>query len=255
MSQDTLALIPCAIAGVDIDFFRKNIISTRRKEFSIPPDNHWDGAYPWMIERLTKALQKGVMGGILLHQGEADWTAAAQKAWPGKVSEIVSDLKKDLKFGDVPVMIGELRADSKACCGGNNAYVAEAAKAIPNGHVISSASLTVNNDPYHFDGDGLREFGKRFAAAYLQAAKTTSVISRPEEVSPAMGRLREIPGGRVLEFDQPQDRIEVRDSQGRILAEGKGISLRLPSAAGRGLSFFRSAAGTALSSGTLPDIR
>lgn len=33
-------------------------------DFSIPPDNHWEVAYPWMIERLTKALQKGQMNGM-----------------------------------------------------------------------------------------------------------------------------------------------------------------------------------------------
>jgi hypothetical protein len=176
LSQDTLALIPCAIAGVDIDFFRKGVTSTRRKEFTIPPDNHWEGAYPWMIERLTLALQKGEMAGILLHQGESDWTAEAQKAWPGKVAGIIKDLKADLKFGDVPLMIGELRADGAACCKGNNTYIAQAAKDIPNAHVVSSANLGVNNDAYHFNPAGLREFGKRYAAAYLPAWKTTDIF-------------------------------------------------------------------------------
>jgi hypothetical protein len=83
LSQDTLALVPCAIAGVDIDFFRKGVVSTRRDEFRIPPDNRDSSAYDFMVRRLGKALEKGVMAGILLHQGESDWTAELRRAWPG----------------------------------------------------------------------------------------------------------------------------------------------------------------------------
>lgn len=36
----TIGLVPCAISGVDIDFFRKGVTSARRGEFRIPPDNH-----------------------------------------------------------------------------------------------------------------------------------------------------------------------------------------------------------------------
>ncbi len=254
LKQDTIALIPCAIAGVDIDFFRKDIVSGRRGDFQIPPDNHWAGAYPWMLERLKKAQEKGVISGILLHQGEADWTAVAQKVWPDKVAGIITDLKKDLGFDDVPVLIGELRADSKACCGGNNAFVAEAAKTVPNGHVISSSALTVNDDPYHFDGPGLREFGKRYAASYLQAIKTSSSATRPGVYSPAHWHMREVSGARTLEFNQAQDRILIRDSEGRRIAEGSGRAMRLPNSGKHGLLFFQAAAGTEISSGTLLDL-
>jgi hypothetical protein len=92
---------------VPIDFFQKDVVSRRRKEFSIPPDNHWDGAYPWVVSRLQIALEKGEMAGILLHQGEADWTAELQKAWQDKVTGIYADWKKDLGFGDVSFLIGE----------------------------------------------------------------------------------------------------------------------------------------------------
>jgi len=251
LKQDTLALIPCAIAGVPIDFFQKGVKSSRRSEFSIPPDNHWDGAYPWVVSRLQIALQKGEMAGILLHQGEADWTAELQKAWQGKVVGIYDSLKQDLGFKDVPFLIGELRADAAACCAGNNAYIAQTAKALPQGYVISSANLTVNNDPYHFNADGLREFGKRYAATYLQAIKTTGIARYDLASSPTAWHLKAISGARALEFDRPQDRILVQDLQGRVIAEGKGQELRLPASSKQGLLFFRATAGTASSRGTL----
>jgi hypothetical protein len=254
LKQDTLALIPCAIAGVPIDFFQKGVVSPRRKEFSIPPDNHWDGAYPWVLSRLQIALQKGQMAGILLHQGEADWSADLQKAWQGKVTNIYSDLKKDLGFSDVPFLIGELRADAAACCGGNNAYIAQTAKALPQGYVISSANLTVNNDPYHFNGDGLREFGKRYAATYLQALKTHPLAIRSAVSGPTRWNCKGVSGARSLEFEQPQDRIRVQDIRGRVIAEGKGLSLRLPASWDHGLLFFRAISGTGISRGTLAGI-
>jgi hypothetical protein len=257
LKQDTLALIPCAIAGVPIDFFQKGVVSPRRKEFSIPPDNHWDGAYPWMLSRLQIALQKGRMAGILLHQGESDWSPDLQQAWQGKVTNIYSDLKKDLGFADVPFLIGELRADAAACCGGNNAYIAQTAKALPQGYVVSSANLGVNNDPYHFNADGLRELAKRYAAAYLKAlsVQVATRLAPAPAPAPAAWRIQAVTGALTLEFDRPQDHILVQDLQGRIVAEGKGRALRVPDGMQTGLLFFRAQAGSAVSKGTLAGLR
>jgi Carbohydrate esterase, sialic acid-specific acetylesterase len=242
LTQDTLALIPCAIAGVDIDFFRKGIVSTRRGEFRIPPDNADSTAYDYMVRRLKKAQEKGVVAGILLHQGESDWTAELRNAWQGKVTGIISDLKKDLSFGDVPVLIGELRADAAACCKPHNTVIAATAKAIPNGSVVSSANLPAAGDAYHFTAAGQMEFGKRYAAAYLKAPGLTAIDS-PRKNFPSSWRWRQATDARTLEFTTAQDRIRVRDSRGRLLAEGSGRTLRLPGTKGHGLLFFQAQIG------------
>lgn len=242
MKQDTIALIPCAIPGVDIDFFRKNVVSTRRSEFRIPPDNKATGAYPWMVERLKIAQQKGVIKGILFHQGESDWTAAAREAWAGKVSGIVSDLKKDLGFGDVPFLVGELRRDG--CCSAHNPYVATLAKSVPNGHVISSNGLSVvSTDAYHFDAAGLREFGKRYAATMVKQVGTTTSVDRAASAVGDAWSLRTADGNRVIDFAASQDRIEVLDARGTVVARGSGSSLALPAAA-RGLLLLRARRGS-----------
>ncbi|MCB9496134.1 MAG: hypothetical protein H6686_04515 [Fibrobacteria bacterium] len=254
LQQDTIALIPCAIPGVDIDFFRKNVVSSRRNEFRIPPDNHWSGAYPWMIERLKKAREKGEIQGILFHQGEADWTSDARKAWVGKVSEIVTDLKKDLGFGDVPFLAGELRADSKACCGAHNPYVATLAQTVPNGHVVSSANLAISTDAYHFTATGYREFGKRYAAALLQNIDIPTRATRESPGTSTGWRLDRLSDGHALAFDVPQDRILVVDSKGRTVGEGRGESVRISSRRGPGLLFFLARSGTTSIRGTLPGL-
>ena len=53
--EDRIGLIPCALNGVDIDFYLKGVVSARRHEFPIPPDNHWTGAYEWVLTRARLA--------------------------------------------------------------------------------------------------------------------------------------------------------------------------------------------------------
>lgn len=251
MKQDTIALIPCAIPGVDIDFFRKDVVSARRGEFRIPPDNKATGAYPWMIERLKLAQKKGVIKGILFHQGEADWQTDARKAWPAKVAGIVSDLKKDLGFGDVPFLVGELRYDG--CCGAHNPFVATLAKSVPNGHVISANGLSVTTDAYHFDAAGLREFGKRYAATMVKQVGTTTSVDRPGSDVQDTWSLRGSTEGRHLEFDRSQDRIVVLDPRGAVVARGAGTSLAVPSRT-RGVLFLRAQRGSTRTSAVLTGI-
>lgn len=227
LPSDTIALIPCAVSGVDISFFSKGVTSSRRKDFSIPPDNHWTGAYPWMLERLKLAQEKGEIAGILLHQGEADWTDTARTRWPGRVAKIVTDLKADLKFGDVPVLIGELRQDGNACCGAHNSHVATASKTVPNGWVVSSKGLEASTDAYHLTSPGNREFGKRYAAAMLKALPKPSLAER--ESAPAHAwKLVSGSSGWILEFEFAQDQIQVGSLDGKWLAQGSGSRIVLP---------------------------
>jgi hypothetical protein len=158
----TIALVPCAIAGVDIDFFRKNVVSARRNEFRIPPDNHWTGAYEWVITRARLAQQTGVIRGILFHQGESD---NGNSQWVGKVRGIVTDLRADLGLGDVPFLAGELLYSG--CCSGHNTLVNQLPGQITNAHVISATGLGAA-DQYHFDLAGQRTFGARYGTKMIE---------------------------------------------------------------------------------------
>lgn len=162
-----IGLVPNAISGVDIDFFRKGVVSKRRKEFQIPPNNQRDGAYDMMLERAKLAQRRGRIRGILFHQGESD---TGQTAWLDKVSEIVADLRKDLELdaARVPFIAGELPHD--ACCSSHNVLVNQLPQRIPNAHVVSAAGLGLK-DRFHFDAAGQRELGKRYAAAFLNAVE------------------------------------------------------------------------------------
>jgi hypothetical protein len=172
----TIGLVPDAIAGVDIDIFRKGVVSTRRNEFFLPPDNQRNSAYETLIERARLAQQVGVIRGILFHQGESDAaTGALQQAWPGKVQGLVRDIRTDLGLGsaDAPFLAGELLANGppqNGCCGNAmNPLVRSLPDLIPNAFVISGSGLGVNTDGLHYNVAGQREFGTRYGQAMLEA--------------------------------------------------------------------------------------
>lgn len=160
----TIGLVPAAISGVDIDFFRKEVVSSRRDEFEIPPDDELDGAYEMLLERAQLAQESGTIRGILFHQGESD---TGQSAWVGKVAEIVADLRADLGLGeDVPFIAGELMYSG--CCSSHNRIISRLPDEIPNAHVVSADGLGAH-DEYHFDLEGMRTLGLRYADAMLDA--------------------------------------------------------------------------------------
>jgi len=166
----TIGLVPCAISGVDIDFFLKGVTSTRRKEFQIPPDNAQGSAYDMVIERARLAQKVGVIRGILFHQGESD---TGNPAWVGKVQRMVGDLRADLGLDNsVPFVAGELL--HSGCCAAHNPLVQQLPTKIPNAHVVSAAGLNAPADPpdpynAHFDLPSQRELGRRYATSMLQA--------------------------------------------------------------------------------------
>ena len=158
----TLGLVPLGISGVDIDFFLKGVISARRHEFRIPPDDHWSGAYDWVLERARLAQRSGTIRGILFHQGESD---TGSPLWVGKVKTLVSDLRADLNLGEAPFVAGELLYSG--CCGKwHNPLLARLPQEISNTRVVSAEGLS-GLDAAHFDLSGQRELGARYGAAML----------------------------------------------------------------------------------------
>ena len=149
---------------MDIDFFRKNVVSKRRGQFRIPPDNHWTGGYPWVIERVRLAQQRGVLRGMIFHQGESD---NGNPAWIAKVKEIVADLRADLGVGEaVPFIAAELLYTG--CCSAHNPLVDKLAQTIPNADTISTADLA-GQDGAHFNLASQRILGTRYALKMIKA--------------------------------------------------------------------------------------
>jgi hypothetical protein len=166
----TIGIVPNAIAGVDIDYFRKGVRSARRNEFRIPPDNQRDSAYDMIIERGLIAQQVGVIKGIIFHQGESDSGSPNRDQWVGKLQGIVADIRADLNIGNVPFLAGELLYNAEGgCCGDSlNPLVNSLPNLIDNGFVVSANGLG-NIDNFHFDLQGQRTLGARYGQVILEA--------------------------------------------------------------------------------------
>lgn len=169
----TVGLVPLAIGGASIALFRKGVAADNRREFRIPPDDHWAGGYEWILARARVAQRSGVIRGILLHQGESD--AHFNRDWENHVAGLVADLRADLALGTgVPFVAGELRRSG--CCAPFNLQVQRIPALVPNAAVASSEGLT-GADEWHFDLPSQRLLGERYAKAILARPSTEAPAS------------------------------------------------------------------------------
>lgn len=166
-----VGIIHVAIGGCKIEAYMKDSI-----EGYVKTAPNWmigmlkaydDRPYDRIVELAKKAQQEGVISGILIHQGESN---TGQKDWPAKVKVVYDDLMKDLGLNpnDVPLLAGEVvHAEQKGICASMNDIIATLPRTIPNAHVISSKSCSVARDNLHFDSEGYRILGRRYAMQML----------------------------------------------------------------------------------------
>jgi hypothetical protein len=153
-SDVNIGLVPCAVGGTSIEQWKKG-----------------GKLYTDAIRRAKVAMQHGTFKAILWHQGEGDTGSAKPKAYPAQLKQLIADFRKDLELPDLPFIVGELgRFHQKISAGtdGFNAQLEAFAATEPRCACVSSESLTSIGDNTHFDAASQREFGRRYAAAYLK---------------------------------------------------------------------------------------
>jgi lysophospholipase L1-like esterase len=123
--------------------------------------------YQRLVDMARVAQRKGVIKGILLHQGESN---ADDTAWPIKVAAIYRNLLADLKLdaASVPLLAGEtVNADQQGAAAGANQIIAALPGVVATAHEVSSKGCESRRDRLHFTPAGYRELGKRYAEAML----------------------------------------------------------------------------------------
>lgn len=126
--------------------------------------------YENTLRRARAALASGRLSGILWHQGEAE-AADRQRAesYVERFSVMISAFRKEL--GDTPVVVGQLgefvRVDKSPFVATVNEQLARVPLAVKRSAFVSSAGLGHRGDELHFDSAGFREFGRRYAHAFL----------------------------------------------------------------------------------------
>ena len=167
-----VGIVHVAIGGISIDGFLTDRIDEYAKtapEWMKPMLAAYNGhPYDRLVEMGKIAKKKGVISGILMHQGE---TNTGDPKWPNDVKTVYENLLRDLKLKaeDVPLLVGEVvSADRGGTCAAHNAVIDTIGRVIPTAHVIPADGCPQNFDFLHFTAAGYRELGRRYAAEMLK---------------------------------------------------------------------------------------
>ena len=166
-----IGVINVSVAGCKIELFDKNgyqsYAATAPSWMTNIIKEYGGNPYAHLVEMAKIAQKKGVIKGILLHQGESN---TKDSLWPQKVKVIYNNLLKDLKLKakKVPLLAGELvNEDQGGVCASMNKIIGTLPQVVSTAHVISSAGCTDSRDNLHFNAEGYRKLGKRYAVTML----------------------------------------------------------------------------------------
>jgi hypothetical protein len=147
-----LGLIPCALGGSPIKVWEPG--ATYLKVFK---------PYDDAIARARLAMQKGVLKGILWHQGESDNDSLRAGIYLDKLKTLINRLRSELKQPDLPFVAGEIGYFNKKDY--INRVINQLPGEVPQTAVVSARDLTDKGDHLHFNTPSARELGKRYADA------------------------------------------------------------------------------------------
>lgn len=166
-----VGVINVSVAGCKIELFDKDSLQSYAAKAPSWMTNiikeYGGNPYAHLVEMAKLAQKSGVIKGILLHQGESN---TGDSLWPQKVNAIYTNLLKDLNLDakSVPLLAGELvNADQGGACASMNKIIATLPQMVPTAHVISSAGCTDSRDNLHFNAEGYRKLGRRYAVTML----------------------------------------------------------------------------------------
>ena len=166
-----IGVINISVGGCKIELFDKdnyqNYITTAPGWMKGMITQYDGNPYGKLVEMAKIAQKSGIIKGILLHQGESNTN---DSIWPAKVKAVYENLLKDLNLDakSVPLLAGEVvNADQGGVCASMNKIIDKLPETIPTAHVVSSAGCTDGPDNLHFNAEGYRELGRRYAATML----------------------------------------------------------------------------------------
>jgi hypothetical protein len=155
-----IGLVPAAFGGSSLDEW-------------MPGKPHYVNA----VARVKAAVASGgKLRGILWHQGEADSAKTElAESYPERFGVFLAALRKDLDAEDVPFVAGQLgdfvetRKESPFAVRVNEQLASLPGK-YKNVGFAEARGLKDLGDQLHFNTEGARELGRRYAAVYLKMA-------------------------------------------------------------------------------------
>jgi len=157
-----VGLIPTAVGGSPVTAWEPGVLY---------PET---GAYPWdeALRRTRAAMAAGTVKAILWHQGESDANPDNAPLYEERLRSLIARFRAELGAPSLPFIIGQLgrfpgRPWNESFERVDTAHRRVAAE-VANVIFVSSEGLGDNGDNLHFNADGARELGRRYAAAYLK---------------------------------------------------------------------------------------
>ena len=154
----SILIIPTAIGGSSIRQWLGDSVFRNVKLFSN------------FLSKVDIAKQNGVIKGLLWHQGESDANETNIPLHKERLNLLFSKFREAVGNKELPVLMGELGSFSGNRDNFNliNKSFHEYAAGDKNSSVISTGDLKDKGDQLHFNSEGQRTMGKRFAEAYLK---------------------------------------------------------------------------------------
>lgn len=122
--------------------------------------------------KVALAKKYGQVKGILWHQGESDANPRDLPLYKNKLTHLFTTFRAIVGDAQLPVLIGELGSYSgKADWLKINSVIHSYSSADRHSIVINTADLKHKGDTVHFNGEGQRILGQRFAVEYLKLKK------------------------------------------------------------------------------------
>ena len=161
-AEIVIGLIPCACGGSPISTWQPGMY------FKATESHPYDDA----IHRTKRAMEDGVLKGILWHQGESDaMKSDLAEIYEVKLRELIIRFREDLNSPNLPFIIGQMGQfperpwiDDRQV---NEAHIT-VANEVNDAAFVPSDGLGCLSDNVHFDSKACREFGRRYAEAYLK---------------------------------------------------------------------------------------
>ena len=157
----TIGLIPCAVGGSPISSWEPGGSHAQTK--SHPYDD--------AIERTRIAMRQGTLKGILWHQGESDSHDDLPVVYKEKLHAMIERFRAEFGSAELPFLAGQMGRfpdrpwdDAREAV---NSVHESLPRMVENTAFVPSVGFSHKGDKVHFDSQSLREFGRRYAEAYL----------------------------------------------------------------------------------------
>lgn len=168
-----VGLVHVGVNGCASSLFHKDLqkayVDSIKPEWQRNEVNAYDGnPYQRLIDVARMAQQRGVIKGIIYHQGETD---AYDDGWLLRLKQIYENLlsQLDLKAEYCPLLVGETaRRELGGCCAHANPTIDKMHDWVPTAWTVSSEGCEVSRDGAHFSHAGYAKLGRRYAETMLR---------------------------------------------------------------------------------------